>query len=257
MAPAVGSIDPMTGAGLTALLAEATAVRGWAGGGWRWRSTATSFELLGALPPVTEPDHRELMLIGGASLLNLRLLTRVLGLHPAVQTMPNPAAPELIAVLRPEGLRSITTEDRLLAAGIAGESRGSIPPAGQPAITDPMPDDIRKLLRRAAKVEHGFLALVSMDRLPFAIDPAGGSTMGGIGTAAVIGTVLDGPVARLQAGQAMQRVLLTAAVNGLAARPVPAVLGEPNGRAALRELIGGGLWPQAVLQLDDRSPRRR
>jgi hypothetical protein len=69
----------------------------------------------------------------------------------------------------------------------------------------------------------------------------------------VIGTVLDGAATRLQAGQGMQRVLLTAATGAVPARPMPLALRNPVARQAVRDQIGGGLWPQAVLVLGARS----
>lgn len=70
----------------------------------------------------------------------------------------------------------------------------------------------------------------------------------------VVGSVHDRPVARLQAGQAMQRVLLTATTLGLSASFLSQVVEVPTTRRQLRELIGGGLWPQTVLRLGYGSP---
>ncbi|MEP6561830.1 MAG: hypothetical protein ABJD68_12260, partial [Nakamurella sp.] len=244
MTATAGSIGQMTPAGVDALLTESTAVTGWADSSiWSWRRTPTTFELRGHLPPVEDPGHRELMVIGGASLLNLRVLTRVLGLHPAVQLLPDPTDPELIAIVRPEGVRVITSEDRLLAAGIvlsaaAGPPGGSAPPeANSPVMTE----KLLRLLRQAAKVEHGWLAVISPDPSTVSIGRSAAESPGDATVAVVIGTVLDSAVTRLQAGQAMQRVLLTATVSGITAQPVPDGLTEPGSLAALRELIGGGL----------------
>lgn len=66
---------------------------------------------------------------------------------------------------------------------------------------------------------------------------------------AVIGSFNDLPLAQLQAGQAMQRVLLTATVEGLSASFLSQVVEVPETRRQLRTLIGGGLWPQTVLRL--------
>ncbi|WP_028927114.1 Acg family FMN-binding oxidoreductase [Pseudonocardia acaciae] len=71
---------------------------------------------------------------------------------------------------------------------------------------------------------------------------------------AVVGSFHDLPLARLQAGQAMQRVLLTATLNGLSASFLSQVVEVPETRKQLRELIGGGLWPQAVLRIGYGSP---
>ncbi|MEJ2866132.1 nitroreductase [Actinomycetospora sp. OC33-EN08] len=65
----------------------------------------------------------------------------------------------------------------------------------------------------------------------------------------VLGTFVDRPLAQVQAGQALQRVLLTATVYGLAASFVAPPLEVPEHRAALRGLLGGGLWPQAMLRV--------
>ncbi len=66
---------------------------------------------------------------------------------------------------------------------------------------------------------------------------------------AVIGSFHDLPLAQLQAGQAMQRVLLTATAAGLSSSFLSQVVEVPAARTGLRDLIGGGVWPQAVLRL--------
>jgi hypothetical protein len=71
---------------------------------------------------------------------------------------------------------------------------------------------------------------------------------------AVIGTFHDLPLAHLQAGQGMQRVLLTATADGLSASFLSAVVEVPETRKQLRDLVVGGLWPQAVLRLGYGSP---
>jgi nitroreductase len=71
---------------------------------------------------------------------------------------------------------------------------------------------------------------------------------------AVIGSFHDLPLARLQAGQAMQRVLLTAVTAGLSASFLSQLVEVPTVREKLRELIGGGLWPQAVLRIGYGTP---
>jgi nitroreductase len=66
---------------------------------------------------------------------------------------------------------------------------------------------------------------------------------------AIIGTFHDLPLARLQAGQALQRVLLTATAAGISASLLSQVVEVPATRTQLRDLIAGGLWPHAVLRL--------
>ncbi len=70
----------------------------------------------------------------------------------------------------------------------------------------------------------------------------------------VIGSFDDTPVDRVQAGQAMQRVLLTATVAGLDASFISQPVEVPAVRAELRRLLGGGLWPQIVLRLGRGTP---
>jgi len=217
---------------------------------WSWYRTPDRIELLGQLPPLSDPQHRELMLTGGAALLNLRILIRGLGVHPAVRAVPDPTRRDLIAVVRLEGPRQVTADDRALVDAVLHGAKprpGSLEPstaaplAGPPLIT---------ALRPAAKVEQTWLAVqpTALQAVPIgdgtpAVDRDPSATM------LIVGTVLDGPGARLQAGQAAQRVLLTAATAGVPIRALPEVLNSPSDRQTIRESIGGGLWPQAALGL--------
>lgn len=70
----------------------------------------------------------------------------------------------------------------------------------------------------------------------------------------VVETFNDLRLAQLNAGQAMQRVLLTATAEGLATSFLSQVVEVPQTRTALRELTGGRLWPQIVLRLGYGSP---
>jgi nitroreductase len=70
----------------------------------------------------------------------------------------------------------------------------------------------------------------------------------------VLGSFQDGTPTQLQAGQAMQRVLLTATDAGLSASFLSQVVEVATVRRELRALIGGGLWPQAVLRIGYGSP---
>ncbi|WP_406632657.1 Acg family FMN-binding oxidoreductase [Amycolatopsis sp. WGS_07] len=73
-------------------------------------------------------------------------------------------------------------------------------------------------------------------------------------TVVVIGTFADQPIDRLRAGQAMQRVLLTATARGIDASFISQPVEVPAIRARLRDLLGGGLWPQIVLRLGYGTP---
>jgi hypothetical protein len=218
---------------------------------WSWRHTQDSIELHGELPPLVDPQHRRLMLTGGAALLNLRILIRGLGVHPSVRAVPDPNRRDLIAVVRLEGPRPVTADDRAMVdAVLHGVNRhpGGTGPSG---ITPLAMRPLLTALRRAAKVEQTWLAVqpAALQVVPIGdAAPVGDSDPAA--PTLIIGTVLDGPSARLQAGQAAQRVVLTAATAGVLVRPLPAVLNLPTDRQTVRDLIGGGLWPQAALGLD-------
>lgn len=70
----------------------------------------------------------------------------------------------------------------------------------------------------------------------------------------VIGSFDDTRADRIRAGQAMQRVLLTATAAGLDASFISQPVEVPEVRGELRALLGGGLWPQIVLRLGRGAP---
>ncbi len=70
----------------------------------------------------------------------------------------------------------------------------------------------------------------------------------------VLGSFDDKQADRIRAGQAMQRVLLTATAAGFDASFISQPVEVPAVRAELRTLLGGGLWPQVVLRFGRRTP---
>ncbi|SDW51561.1 Nitroreductase family protein [Amycolatopsis xylanica] len=66
---------------------------------------------------------------------------------------------------------------------------------------------------------------------------------------AVLLSRTDGPRAQLRAGEAMQRVLLTATDAGLSSSFLSQPMEIPSIRAELRALLGGRQYPQTVLRL--------
>ncbi|HEY0815833.1 MAG TPA: nitroreductase [Pseudonocardia sp.] len=66
---------------------------------------------------------------------------------------------------------------------------------------------------------------------------------------AVLSSHLSGPTAEVRVGEALERVLLTASVNGLATSFLSHVVEVPHAREELRRLIGGTHPPQAVLRI--------
>lgn len=77
---------------------------------------------------------------------------------------------------------------------------------------------------------------------------------GGEPLVAVLSAYLTGSHAEIQAGQAMQRVLLTATAHGLAASFVSQIVEVPAIREELRRLVGGPLLPQVVLRIGYGDP---
>jgi nitroreductase len=71
---------------------------------------------------------------------------------------------------------------------------------------------------------------------------------------AVICSYYEGALAELHAGQAMQRVLLTATTLGLSASFIAQPIEVPACRAELRRLLGTGITAQTILRLGHGSP---
>jgi len=70
---------------------------------------------------------------------------------------------------------------------------------------------------------------------------------------AILASYVDGPSAQVQAGQALQRVLLTATALGLSASFLSQVVEVADTRARLQHLIGGP-YPQAAVRIGYGSP---
>jgi nitroreductase len=70
----------------------------------------------------------------------------------------------------------------------------------------------------------------------------------------VVCSYQEGRLADLHAGQAMQRMLLTATARGLASSLLSEVVEVADTREELRRLLGGTLYPQAVVRIGYGSP---
>lgn len=71
---------------------------------------------------------------------------------------------------------------------------------------------------------------------------------------AVLASYTDWPLDQLRAGQALQRVLLTATAWGLSASFLSQVVEQPEERSELRGLLGDRCWPQMVLRIGYGTP---
>ena len=240
---------------------------------WQLVCTPTALELRAVLPlaeksaDVPAPDRRELLLSCGAALLNVRATIKVLGAHPAVRLMPDENQPDLLAVVQPQAGFAAAPVDVALAEAIA-QRRTARPPAGG------IPVPMINRLRQAARVEQTWLAILAPDQLQDVLlrtpdgDARGhGGPAADVGAAnaqesvdrsnvvvAVVGSFHDSPLAWLQSGQGMQRVLLTADAAGLTTSLLPHMVRATPTRGLVRAMIGGGVWPQAVLRLESPQP---
>ncbi|WP_410608163.1 hypothetical protein [Amycolatopsis sp. lyj-109] len=227
---------------------------------WRFQCTPDAVELYAdSLTTDTDSRHRERLLDCGAALLNLRLAIKAQNSHADTRLFPTADRPDLLAVVRPNGYETIAPHDRELVAAIADRQSNR-----RPFTAAVVPDAVQRQLRRAAEVERAWLATITDDQVPQLRDimhrtetppatpgPGGGADLdiepGRL--VVVIGSLHDTAVGRLQAGQALQRVLLTATAAGLSATLSTQAMAIPATRRDLRRLLGGGLWPQIMLRL--------
>ncbi|MEU8632819.1 hypothetical protein AB0C38_11675 [Amycolatopsis sp. NPDC048633] len=227
---------------------------------WRFQCTPDSVELYAdPLTSGTESEQRERLLDCGAALLNLRLAIKAQGSHADVRLFPSAGRPDLLAVVRPHGYETIAPLDGELVAAIADQQSNR-----RPFTAADIPSAVQRQLRRAAEVERAWLATITDEQVPqlreimrhTEVPPATPGPGSGEDLdvepdrlVVVIGTLHDTALARLQAGQAMQRVLLTATAAGLSASLSSQPMAGPATRRELRQLVGGGLWPQIMLRL--------
>ncbi|WP_028927835.1 hypothetical protein [Pseudonocardia acaciae] len=216
--------------------------------------------------PASEAADRGLRLAGGAALFNLRLAVATLGRRPVTVLLPFPERPEVLAVVRmaeraapPPGWCRLY--EVLTGLGVRrARHQGPAPVAMRPA------------LRRAAEMEGGWLTVLdpgaSDDRLRELIEwrctewpglrvgaPAPRERRGGV--IGVLSSFHDLPVGQVRAGEALQRVALTAAAYGSPTSFAPAALANPAMRADLGRRLGHHLCPQLVLRFGSPATETR
>ncbi len=234
---------------------------------WSLDCAGLGFEIryTGPAVPHGRVDDRDVLVRCGRIILDLRVAIRARGVHPTVQLLPDDDECDLLAVVLPQGRSVPTAEDLALFDAIKHREGG-------PALVPGVPAETMRRLRQAAKMEQSWIATLSHQQVDAirtgstvadgAADlsstgtPATGRQPGSPVTA-VIGSLRDLPTARLQAGQALERVLLTAASTDLPATVLPDLLADPARRRQVRDLVGGGLWPHCVVRLGDAAPVAR
>jgi hypothetical protein len=214
---------------------------------WTVECTGRGFELR-SLAAAEDADARELLIQCGRVILDLRVAVRALGVHATVQLLPEADHPDLIAVVQPQGQGVPAPEDLALLEAIPlvrDHVQHPVVHGGVPAAT-------MTRLRQSAKIEQAWLATLTPDQVQGLWGtgtPLLGSPDPRAGITAVVGSLRDLPTARLQAGQALERVLLTAVAADVHTDVLPAPLFDGAERMRVRDVIGGGLWPQSVIRL--------
>ena len=252
------------------------------------------------LLPRADPDGRGLHISCGAAVLNLRLAATVAGFQPAVQPLPDPADPLLLAVVRLTAPYAASHLERELYAAIPARHTNRGPFRDQP-----LPPGLQAELAHAADVEGALLHLLDHGEtvriLHLAVDaeltqladpayraelarwvggrrdrdgipdsalgprsPAGPTPVRDFDPArdvpvhyasfeatpqlAVLSTHGSSPAEWLHAGQALQRVLLTATARGIATTPLTQPL-ETADAWLVRDPRSGIEQPQMILRL--------
>jgi nitroreductase len=103
-------------------------------------------------PSILDPTGREVFLSLGAAVLNLRLAVAALGRVPAVQLLPTPSAPRLVARLRIGGPGRLSDLERPLFEAIPGRRSSRVPFSGEQ-----IPYEDFMHLQEAAAAEGGHL----------------------------------------------------------------------------------------------------
>ncbi|BEL06955.1 NAD(P)H nitroreductase [Actinoplanes sichuanensis] len=258
---------------------------------WMFRITGPAVEVR-ADPArrlaAADPAGREQLISVGAAILNLRLALRRAGYRIEVHLLPDPADPDFAAravAVHPAPADELTTS---LAAAIPHRhtnrdefARVPVPAAALARLRDAAakedatltvsdPSVVAELARSADRrlrsqddYRRELLRWTGPEARHDGVPgwAAGSAPMFGPHTTImVLATDGDTPLDWLRAGQALQRVLLTATLLGLATTPISQPVEVPAVRAAL---LGGsaGACPQMVLRVGygrvcGRSPRR-
>ncbi|WP_243718523.1 hypothetical protein [Actinomadura sp. 7K534] len=186
------------------------------------------------LRPKGDPAGRSLYLSSGAALVNLRLAAAQLGHETVVRLLPDARRPSVLASVRLAGRHRITREERLLYAATLKPFT-----AERPAVGVRPPAPLVNELGEAARLEGA-----ALHPLP--------DTQDATAQRAVLTSFGHSPVELIRAGQALQRLLLSATVRAVSASfrvgvPVPGV----------EAMTRPGEVPQVLIELTQHADARR
>jgi hypothetical protein len=124
----------------------------------------------------------------------------------------------------------------------------------RPFVDAPVPAAHRQITVRAAELERPWLHVVPDRSERAQLQRFVGKDYESDPLVVVLCSFYDGRLAELQAGQAMQRVLLAATTLGLSASFLSQPVKVPGIRDELRRALGGSLVPQTMLRIGFGSP---
>lgn len=236
--------------------------------------------------PAADPSGREQRMSCGAALFNLRLALEHAGVRPMVTLMPDGNQSTLLAVVREGGVITLGPQRAALYEAIESGradprsfTNELVPKAHQQALIRAAQGErswlhivadhsdrtwVQQLLMRAHAVQMAdpdFRAELAERTDRDGESPSTGppphpqdewmprEDSGGESLLVVLCSFHPGARADVQAGQALQRVLLTASCLGLTASFMSQVLEVAETRNELRTLVQGSIVPQMVLRL--------
>src|SRR6516225_8266783 len=191
-----------------------------------------------------EPRGRAVHLACGAALMNLRIAVVMAERQPLVTLLPDRGQPLLLATLRLAGRCRPTEAERELHAAIAARHTNR-----RPFSNRPVPPGVLAELVTAARLEGAVLHLPGQEethRLLRLVADAERDLLADPGYRAELATATATPLGWLRAGQALQRVLLTATVHGIAASPLTQPL-ETADAWLVRDPASASESPQMIL----------
>lgn len=247
---------------------------------WRLRLRAGRLDVLADRQRqlvVLDPVARQLVIACGCALLNARVSLASGGLGVDVQRLPDPIQPDLLASVVPS---QAPADAELAALDPFVERRQS---GAAPSAELPVPPSVLAELDRAAAAEGAGLRFVAAAEQRAAVAEAGrhADEIASLNpayraelrawttdraapwlqplpadeqTLAFLCTPGDAAADWLRAGEALQRVLLTAARHGYVATPRSRLTEVPSARARLRDELQLSGYPHLLVHIGHAPP---